>query len=89
MLFISNPFLLLAGILLSSLVEGQPIPPGCVNITIPVTITAQNLALPTTLDVTDFFTILEPIIAQPALKHHPLLYFAVAGSWVISPSSLL
>ena len=67
MLFFGNSFLLLVGILFSSLVEGQPIPRGCVDITIPVTITAQNLALPTTLDVTDFFTILEPIIAQPAL----------------------
>jgi hypothetical protein len=60
-------FLLLAGVMFSSLVEGQPVPSGRVNITIPVAVTAQNLALPATLNLANLDTIIEPLIAAPLL----------------------
>jgi len=55
--------LLLAGVLFSSVVDGQ-VPDGCVNLTIPVTVTADNMGLPLNLDPADFLVIVEELIGD-------------------------
>lgn len=54
--------LLLSGVLLSSLVTSQAIPPGCTNITIPVTVSASVLLLPTTLSVGNLLGLVEQLL---------------------------
>jgi hypothetical protein len=55
--------ILLAGALLSALVDCQ-IPEGCVNLTIPVTVTAENMDLPLNLDPANFLVIVEEILGD-------------------------
>jgi hypothetical protein len=69
--------LFFAEVMFSSLVASQAIPGGCTNITIPVTVTASCLSLPTTLNTANFLTVLEPIIAAP-------LNTVVSGTFNIS-----
>ncbi len=57
------PPLLLAGVFLSALVDCQ-VPEGCVNLTIPVTVTAENMDLPLSLDPADFLVIIEELLGD-------------------------